>query len=313
MGEREFVLECLGLTRIFRNKGKSFAAVSDVSFGVKTGEIVGLLGPNGAGKSTTIQMLLGVLAPTSGEVSYFNLPFDKHRAEILGKVAYVSGFSRMPWNLTVRENLDVHARLMGLDAHERHKRIGTLLDRFEVKHLMNQLFCKLSAGEATRTILAKAFLKQPSVALLDEPSAALDPDIAQVVRQFVIEQAKSEGVGIVYTSHNMAEVTQLCDRVIFMREGKIIAEDTPERLARTVAVSRLRLFGPQPHADLLSLLAERGFKAVISSDGVEIGIEDEHVSDLLAAIVSKGIKFKHLEIERPTLEEYFIKVSGGES
>ncbi len=305
-------LQVAELTRVFSGK-RTFTAVSKVSFNIGEGEIVGLLGPNGAGKSTTIQMLLGVLKPTSGEVFYFGLPFEKNRKEILGQVAYVSGYSRMPWNLTVRENLDIHARLMGIPAKTRKDRIEELLERFEVSHLTDQLFSKLSAGETTRAILAKAFLPRPKVALLDEPTAALDPDIAQIVRQFVLEQARSERVAILYTSHNMVEVAELCDRVIFLRDGKVLAIDSPEKLAKTAASSRLRLLGVEHYQRLVSLMDQHGLTACVEPDYVEIGVDDKHISDLLTTIVSHGIRFRQLEVNHPTLEEYFLKVSGGET
>lgn len=221
----DVVLRVKNLTKKFGG----FTAVDKISFELKKGEILGLLGPNGAGKTTTIQMLLGTLTPTSGEIVYFGKDFFKYRSEILQEVNYASAYSHLPWRLTVEENLQVYARMYGVK--DRRRRIDRLLTEFDVSELGRKTMDGLSAGQKTRVTLCKAFINYPKLILLDEPTASLDPDIAARVRQFLLRQQREYGVSMLFTSHNMAEVTEVCDRVIFLKQGKIIAEDTPEKLA----------------------------------------------------------------------------------
>lgn len=210
------MLQVKSLTKKFGG----FTAVDKISFELRKGEILGLLGPNGAGKTTTIQMLLGTLTPTSGEISYF---------VELDQVNYASAYSHLPWRLTVEENLQVYARMYGVK--DRRRRIDRLLAEFDVSELGRKTMDGLSAGQKTRVTLCKAFINYPKLILLDEPTASLDPDIAARVRQFLLAQQREYGVSMLFTSHNMAEVTEVCDRVIFLKAGQIVAEDTPEDLA----------------------------------------------------------------------------------
>jgi len=224
----EVVLRVKDLTKKFGR----FTAVDKISFEIRRGEILGLLGPNGAGKTTTIQMLLGTLTPTSGDIEYFGKDFFKHRSETLQQVNYASAYSRLPWRLTAGENLDVYARLYGVK--NRRERIDKLMREFEVSEIKNKTMDGPSAGQSTRVMLCKAFINYPKLILLDEPTASLDPDIASRVRQFLLRQQEEYQVSMLFTSHNMKEGTEVCDRVIFLKTGKIIAEDTPENLAKMV-------------------------------------------------------------------------------
>ena len=219
------VLRVKNLTKKFGQ----FTAVDKISFELRRGEILGLLGPNGAGKTTTIQMLLGTLTPTSGEISYFGQDFFTHRSEILDQVNYASAYSHLPWRMTVEENLQVYARMYGVK--DRRRRIDRLLHEFDVSELRHKTMDGLSAGQKTRVTLCKAFINYPKLILLDEPTASLDPDIAARVRQFLLQQQREYQVSMLFTSHNMTEVTEVCDRVIFLKTGQIIADDTPEKLA----------------------------------------------------------------------------------
>ena len=224
----DVVLKVKNLTKEFGE----FVAVSKVSFELKKGEILGLLGPNGAGKTTTIQMLLGTTTKTSGKIFYFGRDFDQHRSEILERVNFGSAYDEVPRRLTVWENLQVYARMYGVK--DRQKRIEMLLEEFDVMELKHKQVMSLSAGQRTRVNLCKAFINFPRVILLDEPTASLDPEIASRVRRFIVKQQNKFGVAVLFTSHNMVEVTEVCDRVIFLRQGRIIAEDTPENLGKRV-------------------------------------------------------------------------------
>ncbi|HEV8231536.1 MAG TPA: ABC transporter ATP-binding protein, partial [Thermoanaerobaculia bacterium] len=184
--------------------------------------------PNGAGKTTTIQLLLGLTAPTSGRVRLFGLDIARHRREILQRVNFSSAYVSLPFNLSVRENLEVFARLYGVT--DRRQRIARLLELFEIPEVADTVTGKLSSGQVTRVNLCKAFLNDPEVLFLDEPTASLDPDIAEKVRSALKRVQRERRVTIVYTSHNMREIELVCDRVIFLSRGRVVAEGTPREI-----------------------------------------------------------------------------------
>jgi ABC-2 type transport system ATP-binding protein len=203
-------------------------AVDDISFDIPKGQVLGLLGPNGAGKSTTIQILLGLISPTSGHVTLFGLDPWKDRVSVLQRANFSSAYVSLPHNLKVAENLEIFARLYGVK--DRSAKIKNLLTVFEIEHLAKKLTGELSSGESTRVNLCKAMLNDPELLLLDEPTASLDPDIADKVRKLLLGYQKERGITIVYTSHNMKDVHELCERVIFLSEGKIIADAAPDMI-----------------------------------------------------------------------------------
>ncbi|MGZ9189521.1 MAG: ABC transporter ATP-binding protein [Nitrospira sp.] len=206
----------------------TFTAVEDISFDVKAGEILGLLGPNGAGKTTTFQMLLGLVTPTQGTIQMFGLDLARDSEAILQQVNFSSTYLAMPQALTVEENLRVVARLYGLtDITRRVKQIVTRLDMEEFRHKVTR---KLSSGQMTRLTVAKALLTEPKILFLDEPTASLDPDIAHHIRAVLKEERRSSGLSILYTSHNMQEMEEMSDRIIFLQRGKIVAEGTAQQI-----------------------------------------------------------------------------------
>lgn len=212
------MLKVKNLTKKF----KSFVAVDNIGFEIKKGEIVGLLGPNGAGKTTTIHMLLGLITPTSGTIEILNKEFSSAREEILSQINFSSAYIQFLGKLTVWENLVFFAKLYNVKDYK--EKIPKLLLKFEIPNLKDTLFYKLSSGERTRVILTKTLLNDPKLLLLDEPTASLDPDIADKTRQFLKELHKEKGITMLYTSHNMAEIEEMCDRVIFLNHGKIVEE-----------------------------------------------------------------------------------------
>jgi ABC-2 type transport system ATP-binding protein len=205
-------------------------AVQDVSFDVDRGEVVGLLGPNGAGKTTTINMILGVLSPTAGSVRIGGIDLARQRARALAHANFSAVYASLPGNLTVAQNL----RFFGLvyDVPALGRRVEELLRQFDLERLRNTKCGLLSSGEQTRVALAKAVLNRPRLLLLDEPTASLDPAAAQTIRARIRSLAVDTGCGILWTSHNMYEVEEVCDRVLFLSHGRILLEGDPRRLPR---------------------------------------------------------------------------------
>lgn len=289
--------------------GKPFVAVNSVSFSVKQGEILGLLGPNGAGKSTTISMLLGVLSPTSGTILYGDRDFFTHRSEILRSVTFASTYIKMPWRLSVMENLTVYGLLYGLKKKEITQRMQKFLEFFGVWDQKDKTMNQLSAGQITRIMLAKAFMPYPRVVLLDEPTASLDPDIATEVRKFVLLQQKEYGTSILYTSHNMDEVSEVCDRVVFLRNGKIVATDTPDNLAASVSIARVRLQVRDGLKRTERFARERGLVSKIEGREIEISIDEHRIADFLQQLATEQIEYSQITIAKPSLEDYFLSQS----
>lgn len=222
----EAVVEVKGLTKFF----KALKAVDDVSFKLNTGEILGLLGPNGAGKTTIIHMLLGLTAPTAGEIKIFGLSLENHRSKILQETNFSSTYVAMPYSLTVQESLRVFARLYRVK--KREEKITELLGVFEMEGLGKKEVRHLSSGLLTRLNLAKALINDPKILFLDEPTASLDPDIADKTRTFLQKVKKEKKISILYTSHNMKEMEEISDRIIFLDKGKIIAVGPPEEVIK---------------------------------------------------------------------------------
>jgi ABC-2 type transport system ATP-binding protein len=222
------LIEVEHLSKVFNG----FKAVSDVTFTVASGEIIGLLGPNGAGKTTTIHMMLGLVTPTEGEVRIFGIPLDSQPQALLQRINFSAPYVAFPNRLTVGENLAIFARLYNV--RNRAAKIDQLLRLFAIEHLKSQRVAKLSSGENTRVGLCKALINDPELLLLDEPTAYLDPPTAELIKTVLRDLRRQRGITILYTSHNMSEVEQLCDRILFMRRGQLIASGTPIEVTRCI-------------------------------------------------------------------------------
>ncbi len=218
------MLAVSGLRKVY---GETIA-VDDVSFTVERNEIVGLLGPNGAGKTTTINMVLSVLEPSSGSIRIEGLDLARRRRQALARTNFAAVYAPLPGNLTVAQNLRIFGMIYGVK--QLTERIETLIETFDLQAYRNTKCGVLSSGEQTRVSLAKAVINQPTLLLLDEPTASLDPATARDIRNQIRSLANQGTGGVLWTSHNMYEVQDVCDRVLFLSHGRILLQGNPKTL-----------------------------------------------------------------------------------
>ena len=218
------VLKAESLTKNFGE----IRAVDNLNFELKQGSMTALLGGNGAGKTTTLSMLLGLLLPTRGKIRIFDYDFVHDRYPALKKMNFSSPYVDLPQRLTVRENLTVYAKLYGLRDEE--SAISEVVEFFRLKDFIDRRVRKLSAGQKTRVSLAKALINHPELLLLDEPTASLDPETVEWIREFLFNYQKERGATILLASHDMKEVEQLCEGVLLLRKGKLVEEGSPTSL-----------------------------------------------------------------------------------
>ena len=213
--------------RLAKRFGK-VTAVDELTFDVRAGDIVGLLGGNGAGKTTTISMLLGLLTPSSGTLEVLGVDMLRRRYEVLPRLNFSSPYVDLPKRLTARENLTVYANLYGVaDVKGRLAQVAGDLD---IGGFLDRPYGELSSGQKTRISLAKSLLNEPELLLLDEPTASLDPDTADLVRGYLKDFQVRRGATLLLASHNMAEVERLCDQVLMMKQGRIVDRGSPKEL-----------------------------------------------------------------------------------
>ena len=219
-------IKVIDLKKNYGNK----EAVKNINFEIKENEIIGLLGPNGCGKTTTIGMIVGLLKPTSGQVLINGFQLEKNRIEILQKINFISPYIELPKKLTVKQNLIVYGKLYSVK--NLNSRIDYLVEELRLQNLLDRVTGELSSGQKNRISLAKAIINDPSVLLLDEPTASLDPETGDFIRTFLEKYKKEKKVSILLASHNMDEVTRLCSSIMMMKNGLIIGEGKPNDLVK---------------------------------------------------------------------------------
>jgi ABC-2 type transport system ATP-binding protein len=303
------VLIVENLIKKFSTKTGYFTALNGISFNLHEGEILGLLGPNGAGKTTTVQILLSTLTATSGKITMLNKDFFSQRSECLQHVGFASAYVNLPDHLTVHQNLKVHGMIYGLSNNHLISKIEKYLRYFDAWNLRNKQIRELSAGQKTRVMLAKAFMTNPKIVLLDEPTASLDPDIALQVRQFILDQKKERNTSIIFTSHNMDEVIQVCDRILVMRNGEIIANDAPDKLAATISISHLHLLIEEGMEKAVQYAKSQNLHCQISEKWIEIELDERQIAKFLIGLSQIGITYSQIYIDVPSLEDYFLHIA----
>lgn len=311
------ILTVDALTKIFEPRGfflrsreqESCTAVNNVSFSLKAGEIVGLLGPNGSGKTTIMHLLLGILTPTSGKITYFGKDFATHRSEILQHIGFASAYLKLAPRLTVHENLDILGRLYGLNAQERAHRIEENLKFFELWEMRNKEIATLSAGQATCIMFIKAFLTSPKIVLLDEPTASLDPDTENQLHEFMLAQRQEHNVCMLLATHDMDEASQFCDRVLVLNQGSIIANNTPHALTSQVTRSRVKLTITNDLEKTINYAKNHAIPFTIVDTGIVLEVDENNIAHTLITLAQNGCLFTHVSIEKPTLEDYFLHIA----
>ena len=210
-------------------KFKSTIAVNNISFEIKKNNTLGLLGPNGCGKTTSIGMMLGLITPSSGEIIIDGIKLNsKNRIKLLSLINFASPYIELPKKLTVRQNLEVYARLYGV--HNKKERIEELVEDLNLNNFLYKKTGELSSGQKNRVSLAKSLINKPKLLFLDEPTASLDPDVGDFVREYLEKYKNKNELTMLLASHNMKEVERLCNKIIMMKQGKIVDEGTCKEL-----------------------------------------------------------------------------------
>ena len=219
-------IEVINLSKIYKSK----KAVKNINFKVNKDEIIGLLGPNGCGKTTTIGMILGLLKPTEGKVLINGKDIEKDKISLLRCMNFISPYIELPKKLKVKQNLIVYGKLYNVKNLE--NQIEYLSNKLRLNDLLEKITGELSSGQKNRVSLAKALINDPSVLLLDEPTASLDPETGDFIRTFIEEYKKEKKISVLLASHNMDEVKRLCSSVLMMKEGDIVDKGTPNELIK---------------------------------------------------------------------------------
>ncbi|MBI2101040.1 ABC transporter ATP-binding protein [Candidatus Woesearchaeota archaeon] len=303
-------IEVYDLVKTFREKGKEIVAVDGISFKVKKGEMFGLLGPNGAGKSTTINILTGLLEKDSGTVKILGFEPEKNWEFVKNNSNVATAYSWLSDVLTVRQNLRVYAKIYGVKNTE--KRINELLEMFELGNVADRKVIRLSSGENTRAVLCKGLINNPKVLFLDECTVGLDPDIADKTRSLIKNYQKENDAAILFTSHYMYEVEQLCDRIAFMSNGKIISIDTSSNLKKLIKKHTVEIAVKKDIKPLMEFLKTEGVEIIFAKDNsivFEVTTEHDKMYKVISKIFHKGFMLSNLHVKGPTLDDVFIKIA----
>lgn len=305
-------LEVKNLKKTYIYRGKKIPAVRGISFAIKKGEIFGLLGANGAGKSTTINILAGLLEKDSGKISILGRDPEKDREYVKNNMNISTAYYPLSSILSVYENLKVYAKLYDVKNYE--SRINELIGMFEIKHLKNKRVGKLSSGEQTRVALCKGLINYPKVLLLDECTVGLDPVIAEKTREIIKNFNKEHKTAILFTSHYMHEVEELCHRIAFMANGRIISIGSSAKLKNLIKKHTVNLQVIEGKKQLQDFLKKKGIEThFLKKNNVkfDVSAKGDELYRLLNSLFKRGVKIKDLHIKRATLDDIFKKITGG--
>ncbi len=299
--------EVLKVEDLYKDYG-SFHAVNGISFSVPRGKVVGFLGPNGAGKTTTIQMILGITERTSGTIKYFGKDFFTNRVESLQRINFVSAFNPLQGRISVMQNLIVFSKLYQINNYK--EKIEELCSYFEMTNLLPQRYWDLSAGQKTRVNLVKSLLNDPELLLMDEPTASLDPDITDKTLSLIEDLRDKRNLSILYTSHNMDEITRICDEVIFIDHGKIVEQDTPLNLTKKISGVTLELMFEGKKQKVAEALEHAGLRHEFADENrLKIETEERFVAKILSLLENAKAGITDIDLVKPTLEDVFLEIA----
>jgi len=299
------VIEVSGVSKKFKEQGRKFYALRDVSFDVRDGEIFGLLGPNGSGKTTMLNIIMNILDPDTGHVKILGKDPRKDRI-VMESLNFVSGDARFHWALTVGNVLNFYGMIYNIEKAERKKRLNELTKAFGIEHLLNRRFYTLSTGETMRAVLVKALLNKPKIILMDEPTLGLDPEIAIKVRKEIRKANKKYNTTVLLTSHYMSEVEELADRIAFIYKGSIVDTGSISDV-KSKKFDTYEVIITLTEAKDRRFLLKNGFR--IKGNKISKSVSnDKNISEILSLLESRGLRINYVETRKPTLEDYFVKM-----
>src|SRR5213594_4589148 len=319
--DTEITVQVDGLRREFDSKEGKVTALDGVNLQVRKGEIFGVLGPNGAGKTTMIRILSTLLLPTSGKAGVMGFDVAKEPEKIRAVINMASGAERAGYDfISARGNLWFFSQLYGIPTEEAHRRINALSDMLGLQSYLDRKFYALSTGYKQRVTLVRAFINDPKVVFLDEPTIGLDVMTALSIREYILKQAREHGRTILLATHNMAEVDAICNRVAIIDKGKILACDTPLALKKSLGAPALVMeISPPPAADNLALLSKvEGVKGYTSSideersiSRVQVVVESDDTAQMVLDTTRKsGLTVLSSWRQQTSLEEVFVALVG---
>jgi len=300
-------------------------ALDKVNIKIHSGELFGLLGPNGSGKTTTIKCLSTILIPDEGTAIVNGFDISKETSMVRASLGMVVGGERtLYWKLTARDNLMYFASLYKMQRRHAKKRIEELLETMQLSDRADERLEDYSTGMRQKVAIARALLHDPPILLLDEPTLGLDPNFARQIRNQIRELSEKQGKTVLLTTHYMDEADQLCDRVAFINNGKIVAVDTPNRLKAMVKEKELVevvVYRPPagiekhirsllPDAEVIKLIPGDEDEGNPSRIKIIGGTAEEHVGTIIDALRQKNVRIGSLNVGVPTLEDVFIKLTG---
>ncbi len=300
-------VEARSVFKSFKHRDRAKQVLIDVSLSIESGSIYGVLGPNGAGKTTLLSILSTILKPDSGDIRVLGYTLE-HSELIREKINMSSGNPNFPWSLNVYENLNYYAMLYGMDNPRRKKAVEEAISLLELEPFRDTRFDELSTGTKQRLSIAKSLLNEPKILFLDEPTVGLDPDIALKIREFIKRIHRENDVTILLTTHNMKEAEMLCDRLSFLKKGRIIAEGTPADLKMGLKLGNsvtIRMEEPKT----LVLDSPGVLDYSYSGKDLHIIVEDidTTLNNIIRTLVLGGIEIIDIRIKEPDLEDVFLE------
>jgi ABC-2 type transport system ATP-binding protein len=309
----EYAVEVAGLRKRFGSGKREFWALKGIDLRIRKGEIFGLLGPNGAGKTTTIYVLNTLLLPTSGKALVMGKDVVSQASEVRRRIGLCLGGTWFYGDLNPRENLEYYGRLMGLDRETRKRNIEWLIEALDITPFQRKDFADLSTGMKQKVAIAKSLLNDPDVLFLDEPTAGLDVEVAEDIREFIRCIVDERGMTVILTSHQLYEVEEMCDRIAVIDEGRVVAEGTVPEIRKRMGFPDVIHLSLDRHRGLGFLKGIPGVLDVEADDGVWIDATSAAavLGRMLPLLKRRGYRVLDVEVRKADLKDMFLKLVNG--